>query len=316
MKVEPFHGDRQALRPLFSLADDSEAQIAGYMRFGMVLVARDQGEIVGQILTLDAAGAGEAEIRSLAVAEACHNRGVASALIAATLARCRARGVRRLVVATAAAATDTLRFYQRRGFRVRDVVRDAFAPETRYRAGISIGGIPLRDQLILDLDLDAGRSGDGRTPPRIRLSRREDAGRIVDIWRSAVDATHDFLSASDRAEIEVAVRDFLPLTSPWLAVDAADRPLGFMLLSGAHMEALFVDAGHRGLGVGRALVEHAVGMAGLITTEVNEQNPQAVGFYERLGFLRAGRSEVDGQGRPYPLLHMRLDRLPPRTPGR
>jgi putative acetyltransferase len=38
---------------------------------------------------------------------------------------------------------------------------------------------------------------------------------------------------------------------------------------------------------------------------VNEQNPAACGFYEHLGFVVVGRSEVDGTGRPFPLLHMR-----------
>jgi putative acetyltransferase len=37
---------------------------------------------------------------------------------------------------------------------------------------------------------------------------------------------------------------------------------------------------------------------------VNEQNPAAVGFYEALGFTVRGRSPVDGEGRPFPLLHM------------
>jgi putative acetyltransferase len=39
---------------------------------------------------------------------------------------------------------------------------------------------------------------------------------------------------------------------------------------------------------------------------VNEQNPQAVGFYEHIGFLITGRSTLDGQGKPFPLLHMKL----------
>jgi putative acetyltransferase len=39
--------------------------------------------------------------------------------------------------------------------------------------------------------------------------------------------------------------------------------------------------------------------------DVNEQNPAAVGFYEALGFVVVSRSPVDGDGRPFPLLHMR-----------
>ncbi len=71
-----------------------------------------------------------------------------------------------------------------------------------------------------------------------------------------------------------------------------------------HMEALFVDPGVRGSGIGRALVEEAVGRYPDLSTDVNEQNLQATGFYERMGFERRGRSALDGQGRPYPLIHL------------
>ncbi len=39
---------------------------------------------------------------------------------------------------------------------------------------------------------------------------------------------------------------------------------------------------------------------------MNEQNEQAVGFYLKMGSEVEGRSEHDGFGKPYPLLHLRL----------
>lgn len=141
---------------------------------------------------------------------------------------------------------------------------------------------------------------------KIRASIPADGPRAVEIWRDAVDATHHFLTAEDRAAIEEEVTTFLPDAPLWLAVDADDRPLAFMLLDGSSMEALFIDPAWRGKGVGKALVEHAVALEGAITTEVNEQNGQAVGFYRHLGFVPVGRSERDGQGRAYPLIHLRL----------
>lgn len=38
---------------------------------------------------------------------------------------------------------------------------------------------------------------------------------------------------------------------------------------------------------------------------VNEQKPQAVGFYEHLGFQTYKRTECDEEGNPYPLLYMK-----------
>ena len=139
----------------------------------------------------------------------------------------------------------------------------------------------------------------------LRPSHAFDGDAVVDLWRRAVDATHDFLSAEDRRAIDAEVVGFLPQAPLLLAVDAEDRPLGFMLLDGSHMEALFIDPEVHGQGIGRQLVEHALAQHSTLTTDVNAQNAQALGFYLRMGFVETGRSEVDSQGRPYPLIHLR-----------
>lgn len=140
---------------------------------------------------------------------------------------------------------------------------------------------------------------------RLRKSTLNDGARVLDIWRRAVDATHDFLTAKDRRDIEIEVAAFLPHATLDLIVNEDDYPLGFMLLDDNHMEALFVDPDFRGTGIGRALVEEGIRHCPNLLTDVNEQNTQAIGFYERLGFIRCGRSDLDGQGRPYPLIHLR-----------
>jgi putative acetyltransferase len=142
---------------------------------------------------------------------------------------------------------------------------------------------------------------------KIRPSRRGDGDRVVDIWRAAVDATHHFLTAEDRQAIDLQVQQFLPHSPLWLAVDRQDQAIGFMGLSGPHVDALFIDPAFHRIGIGRQLVSLALRFHPVITTDVNEQNPQAIGFYDRLGFVRFGRSPIDDHGRSYPLLHLRLD---------
>ncbi len=138
----------------------------------------------------------------------------------------------------------------------------------------------------------------------IRRSRHDEGEKLVAVWCRSVDATHHFLSAEYRAELERLVRSFLPEAPLWVAANVRDEPVGFMLLSGQHMDALFVDPDARGMGVGRLLVEHALSQAPKLTTNVNEQNVQAVGFYKKMGFRVTGRSEVDDLGKPYPLLNL------------
>ena len=149
---------------------------------------------------------------------------------------------------------------------------------------------------------------------RIRKSTPADGTRVLDIWRNAVGATHHFLSNDDRRAIESEVVSFLPGAPLDLAVDDTDRAIGFMLLDGSHMEALFVDPAHHGTGVGRLLVEDALKRHPNLSTDVNEQNESAAGFYERLGFERIGRSALDGQGRAYPLIHLRYRAKPSSSP--
>lgn len=139
----------------------------------------------------------------------------------------------------------------------------------------------------------------------LRTSRPEDGAALVDLWRRSVDATHDFLSAADREAIDAEVCGFLPHAPVTVAVDENDQPHGFMLIDGTRMEALFVDPDVRGTGIGRQLLQHGLALHGALSTDVNLQNPQALGFYQRMGFIETGRSQVDSQGRPYPLIHLR-----------
>lgn len=139
----------------------------------------------------------------------------------------------------------------------------------------------------------------------IRRSRHDEGEKLIAIWCRSVDATHDFLSKEYRIKLEELVRSFLPEAPLWVVANEQDEPVAFMLLTGDHMDALFVDPYIRGCGVGKLLIEHALSLAPALTTNVNEQNEQAVGFYKKMGFRVTGRAEVDDLGRPYPLLHLR-----------
>ena len=144
----------------------------------------------------------------------------------------------------------------------------------------------------------------------IRPARAADGARMLDIWRRAVDATHDFLTPEDRSAIDGEVSTFLPQAAAWLATDPDDCAIGFMLIEGTHMDALFIDPDWHGQGVGRLLVEHALSLHPALTADVNERNERALHFYERMNFARTGRSDTDGQGRPYPLIHLRYAPAP------
>jgi GNAT superfamily N-acetyltransferase/predicted enzyme related to lactoylglutathione lyase len=145
--IEPYTGPREALRVLFTEAEDSAAQLAAYIDEGRILVAVVGDTVVGHLQLVDD------EIKNMAVAATHRGRGIGRTLITAAVDLARAESRPTLTVATATADIGNLRFYQRVGFRLRGVERDAFTTATGYAPDTVIDGIELRDRVWLDLDL-------------------------------------------------------------------------------------------------------------------------------------------------------------------
>ena len=129
---------------------------------------------------------------------------------------------------------------------------------------------------------------------------------LVEIWRSAVRATHDFLDESDFLRIESRLAsDYFPAVNLTVA-EKDGKPVGFAGVHDGSLEMLFVSDSVRGQGIGAALLAEVVDKQAVSKVDVNEQNHGAHGFYLSRGFVQVGRSELDGDGRPYPIIHMEL----------
>ena len=153
---------------------------------------------------------------------------------------------------------------------------------------------------------------------RIRQATACDHAPLADLWRRSVVATHHFLPSGEVERlfhdvhntylpgVEILwVAELAPCGQTAPAQHAAGISLaGFIGCNGAQVEMLFVEPRCFRHGVGRALLEHVRALHPRLALDVNEQNPQALAFYERQGFKVVGRSALDGQGNPYPLLHM------------
>jgi ribosomal protein S18 acetylase RimI-like enzyme len=153
MDIEQHDGPRGELRPMFELAEDSAEQLDAYLHLGEVLVAREQGRIVGHLQLVPTDDPGAVEVKSLAVIEEERGSGIGRALIDEAVRRSAADGATTMLVSTAAADTGALRFYQRTGFRMLSVDRDAFTPATGYPEPIVIDGIELCDRVWFDRPL-------------------------------------------------------------------------------------------------------------------------------------------------------------------
>jgi ribosomal protein S18 acetylase RimI-like enzyme len=224
-------------------------------------------------------------ISDLSVDGSVRNRGVGNALMAQVIAWARAHGAQKIAWEIWHKNFIAKTFYEKLGA----VADDEAVPYL----------LVLKDDVLAFMTQKSWR---------FRPSTLEDVEPMFDVWRASVIATHDFVTEADFAEICIQVRrDYLPNYPLIVAVDGDDRVVGFMGLNGVEIDSLFIDPSARGQGLGRAFVAEAIAAAQTseLEVEVNEQNKQAVGFYEAMGFATISSSPLDAHGRPYPLLRMR-----------
>ncbi|MEO9802875.1 MAG: GNAT family N-acetyltransferase [Reichenbachiella sp.] len=136
---------------------------------------------------------------------------------------------------------------------------------------------------------------------------KQDYQELIEVWEASVRATHDFLPESRILELKPLILDQYFDAVQLCGVREEGRVLGFLGIHETDIEMLFIHPESRGKGVGKALLLHAVNALRCTKVDVNEQNQQAVDFYLYMGFQIVGRSPLDGQGEPYPLLHLELN---------
>ena len=130
-------------------------------------------------------------------------------------------------------------------------------------------------------------------------------GRLLEVWENSVRATHLFLSDGEIQNIKKYVPQALTeIAHLIIAEDGAGRPVAFMGIADGTLEMLFISPEERGKGLGRRLIQYGIENYAVERLAVNEQNPQAKGFYEHMGFHVYKRTDLDEQRNPYPLLYM------------
>lgn len=139
----------------------------------------------------------------------------------------------------------------------------------------------------------------------IRKIEAADYPRLIEIWESAVKNTHDFLKQEDFLYYKKQLPMYFEHVSLF-GFEQEERLVGFMGIADHSLEMLFVDNDYRYCGIGKTLVTYAIAALHVNKVDVNEQNVQAVGFYKHMGFEIQRRSELDGESKAYPILHMQL----------
>ncbi len=140
----------------------------------------------------------------------------------------------------------------------------------------------------------------------VRSARPAEHDVLLGIWRRSVEATHHFLSRDDIDFYESTVSGYLPAMQDLrVAYQQGHGLLGFIAQKDGEIHMLFVDPAAHGRGIGTRLLDDVGRGFDVLRVDVNEDNDSARQFYRAKGFERIGRSELDGEGRPFPLLHLR-----------
>ncbi|RBQ29099.1 GNAT family N-acetyltransferase [Aliarcobacter vitoriensis] len=131
---------------------------------------------------------------------------------------------------------------------------------------------------------------------------------LTEIWEDSVRATHNFLNESDinffRPKI---LNEYLYAVQVYVYKDELGNILGFIGIDENKVEMLFIKSKYFKNGIGKKLLQYVIKNHDINEVDVNEQNLNAVNFYKYMGFEFVNRSETDGFGKPFPLLHLRLN---------
>ena len=133
--------------------------------------------------------------------------------------------------------------------------------------------------------------------------------QLLEVWEDSVKATHTFLSNEEIENIKKYVPQALECIAHLIIIEnESHQPIAFMGIEENKLEMLFIKNSERGKGIGKQLLSYGIENYGVNNLAVNEDNPQAKGFYEHMGFKVYRRNELDDQGNPYPVLYMKLKR--------
>jgi len=140
----------------------------------------------------------------------------------------------------------------------------------------------------------------------IKKAEVENYQEIQLVWESSVKTTHHFLPDDYFQEIRSMFQTFLPAVDLYIDHDDSGKITGFLGVADGKIEMLFLHPNNIGAGIGHSFTSFAIDQLQVTKVDVNEQNENAVEFYQRMGFTVVKRNETDGLGRPFPILEMVL----------
>lgn len=140
----------------------------------------------------------------------------------------------------------------------------------------------------------------------IQKVNRTEYPELISVWESSVKATHDFLKPEDFTFYKELIPNFFDNVLLYCIKNDQQEIIGFLGTHEENLEMLFVRAEQIGKGIGKKLLLYAMEELKISKVDVNKDNATATAFYKHFGFELKSTSDVDGCGKPYPILHLEL----------
>lgn len=144
----------------------------------------------------------------------------------------------------------------------------------------------------------------------IQKVNKSEYQELISVWESSVKATHDFLKPEDFTFYKELIPNFFDNISLNCIKNDQQQIIGFIGTHDENLEMLFVTADQIGKGIGKKLLLYAIEELKISKVDVNKDNQTATAFYKHFGFEVKSTSDLDGCGKPYPILHLELTKEP------
>ena len=138
----------------------------------------------------------------------------------------------------------------------------------------------------------------------MKIATPKDYDKVLEIWERSVRATHHFLSEEDLFVFKEQIPNYLSQVELILWLDD-ESIIGFSGTSDDNLDMLFLDPHFIGKRYGHHIITWLITHKEINQIDVNEANEKAKTFYLNHGFSIVSRSETDGFGKPYPILHLK-----------
>lgn len=140
-----------------------------------------------------------------------------------------------------------------------------------------------------------------------KIATSNDYQNMIELWEESVSLTHQFLPVEYRQQLKASLPDYFPRLDSRCWYLAGDL-VAISGTSAGTLALLFVHPNFFHQQIGSQILKRLIA-EGISFVDVYEENPQALYFYQKHGFILESRDLLDSWGKAHPLLHLRYQNL-------